>query len=234
MKEECIILAGGKGTRLQSVISEIPKCMADVAGKPFLFYLLKYLEAWNFKHIVLALGYKSNIIEDWLLSQKFHFEITCVIENKPLGTGGAVKLALSKTISDQSCVMNGDSFFKINIENLFRLNMSERSDISLALKPMKNFVRFGTVMLDESSRIISFREKSFCESGLINGGIYIIKKNALDSFDAEVPFSLETDFLMVNILVKHITGYVEDAYFIDIGIPDDYKQANLDFQKFGI
>ena len=111
---ECIILAGGMGTRLQSVVSDVPKCMAPVAGHPFLHYLITTLIEAGFKHIILSLGYKHEIIEEWLGANRFSADISTVVEEVPLGTGGAVKLALSKARTENVFVLNGDTFFGVN------------------------------------------------------------------------------------------------------------------------
>ncbi|NDW18065.1 D-mannose-1-phosphate guanyltransferase [Dysgonomonas sp. 216] len=229
--KECIILAGGFGTRLQSVVKDVPKCMAEVAGKPFLTYILKYLEEQQFSHIILSLGYKADIILEWLNVNKFRFEISYVIEEKPLGTGGAIKYAMTKAKGEQVFVMNGDTFFAVNLTELLSFGNKKNADISLSLKPMTNFDRYGSVDIDYEERIINFNEKAFCNTGLINGGTYLINKKIFNSLSLPDKFSFEKDILENKDIGLKMYGYVEDQYFIDIGIPSDFEKANSDFKN---
>lgn len=229
MTKECIILAGGFGTRLQSVVQDVPKCMAKIAGKPFLSYLLEYLSTQKFEHVILALGYKSEIVIDWLKEQKFQFELSYIIEDEPLGTGGAIKFAFEKVSSDKALVINGDTFYDIDSAQLYTFQQINDADIVIALKPMINFDRYGSVQINEQSRIVKFNEKQFCKEGLINGGIYLIKKAIFNKFDLPQKFSFEKDILESKINDITIYGDVQDTYFIDIGIPSDYEKANNDF-----
>ena len=226
---ECIILAGGMGTRLQSVVSDVPKCMAPVAGHPFLHYLITTLIEAGFKHIILSLGYKHEIIEEWLGANRFSADISTVVEEVPLGTGGAVKLALLKARTENVFVLNGDTFFGVNYPELFNLHRQTSASATLALKRMEKFSRYGVVDIEqESRRILRFNEKQYCESGLINGGIYLINRNELDAYPAK--FSLEKDFFEAKVTSSILSGYISEGYFIDIGIPDDYAQAQTDFK----
>lgn len=229
MTKECIILAGGFGTRLQSVVQDVPKCMAEIAGKPFLSYLLKYLSAQKFEHVILALGYKSEIVINWLKEQKFRFKLSYIIEDEPLGTGGAIKFAFEKVSSDKALVVNGDTFFDIDSSQLYTFQQANDADIVIALKPMINFDRYGSVQINGQSRIVKFNEKQFRKEGLINGGIYLIKKAIFNKFDLPQKFSFEKDILESKIDDITIYGDVQDTYFIDIGIPSDYEKANHDF-----
>lgn len=226
---ECIILAGGMGTRLQSVVSDVPKCMAPVAGHPFLHYLITTLIEAGFKHIILSLGYKHEIIGEWLGANRFSADISTVVEEVPLGTGGAVKLALSKARTENVFVLNGDTFFGLNYPELLNLHRQTSASATLALKRMEKFSRYGVVDIEqESRRILRFNEKQYCESGLINGGIYLINRNELDGYPAK--FSLEKDFFEAKVATSILSGYISEGYFIDIGIPDDYAQAQTDFK----
>lgn len=225
---ECIILAGGMGTRLQSVVSDVPKCTAPVAGHPFLFYLFTSLIEAGFNHIILALGYKHEIIEEWIRSNAFPVDISTVTEETPLGTGGAVKLALSKARTSEVFVLNGDTFFGVRYPDMLNLHKAAQSVVTVALKKMEKFDRYGVVDIERSSnRILRFNEKQYCESGLINGGVYLINRHELDNFP--VKFSLEKDFFETAVHTSVLSGYISDGYFIDIGIPEDYERAQTDF-----
>ncbi|MDR2950385.1 MAG: nucleotidyltransferase family protein [Prevotella sp.] len=229
--KECIILAGGLGTRLQSVVSNVPKCMAEVAGKPFLSYLFDYLQKNDFDHVILALGYKSEIVLQWLEGVIYPFSVSYVIEEDPLGTGGAIKLAFGKVQGDKSFVFNGDTFFEIDTDNLLEFHKKKNAVISLALKPMLDFDRYGSVDLDEEQRIIRFNEKQHCKKGLINGGVYIINKELFTRLDLPEKFSFEKDILEAHLLDILVYGCQQDRYFIDIGIPSDFEKANQEFKN---
>lgn len=226
---ECIILAGGMGTRLQSVVSDVPKCMAPVAGHPFLYYLITSLTEAGFNHIIFALGYKHEIIEEWIQTNAFPIDISTVIEETPLGTGGAVKLALSKTRTNEVFVLNGDTFFGVRYPEMLSLHKATQSTVTVALKRMEMFDRYGVVDIEQpTSRILRFNEKQYCESGLINGGVYLINRHELENFTMK--FSLEKDFFETAVHTSILSGYISEGYFIDIGIPEDYERAQTDFK----
>ena len=230
---DVVILAGGLGTRLRSVVSEVPKCMAPVNNKPFLFYLLKYLSSYpNINKVVLSVGYLKEIIYKWIDENhsNFPFEICYAVEEKPLGTGGGIKNALTKCISDNVLILNGDTFFDINIQELENKHNEINPDISLVLKPMKNFDRYGTVVLDKNGFVESFNEKSFCKDGLINGGVYLINRNKSNLDSLPEKFSFEKDVLEPGAYKKSLYGIIQDGYFIDIGIPADYHKADVEFK----
>lgn len=226
---ECIILAGGMGTRLQSVVSNVPKCMAPVTGHPFLYYLITSLIEAGFNHIIFALGYKHEIIEEWIQTNAFPIDISTVIEETPLGTGGAVKLALSKARTNEVFVLNGDTFFSVRYPEMLGLHKATQSAVTVALKRMEKFDRYGVVDIEQpTSRILRFNEKQYCESGLINGGVYLINRHELDNFPMK--FSLEKDFFETAVRTSTLSGYISEGYFIDIGIPEDYERAQTDFK----
>lgn len=229
--KECIILAGGLGTRLQSVVSDVPKCMAEVAGKPFLSYLFHYAKKQQFDHLILSLGYKSEFVLQWLDGKSYPFKISYVVEDSPLGTGGAIKLAFDKVETDKAFIFNGDTFFDVDTTLLAEFHKEKNAMISLALKPMTNFDRYGSVDLDKEERIIRFNEKQHCAKGLINGGVYVINKNLFSTLSLPEKFSFEKDVMEMHINDIPSYGCVQDGYFIDIGIPSDFAKANQDFKN---
>jgi len=225
---EVIILAGGFGSRLQSVVSDVPKCMAEVAGKPFLSYLFEFLIPFHPEKVILSLGYMHEIIEEWVNGCDLPFEIVNKVEYLPLGTGGAVKYALSAVTGQTAVIINGDTFFDLDLKQLQAFHQLHEREATLALKLLKDFDRYGSVLLNkETAEIIRFEEKKYCKEGLINGGVYILNKNVLDDFPEK--FSLESDYFVKKVLEKQLTGYVSDGYFIDIGIPEDYKTVQQVF-----
>lgn len=226
---ECIVLAGGLGTRLQGVIGAIPKCMALVAGQPFLFHLFKYLTAQKCNRIILSLGYKHEIVEDWLVATDWEFEIEIVIESEALGTGGGIALAMQKAKTDDVFVLNGDTMFSVSLSKMFLFHKDRKSTTSIALKQMEHFERYGVVHLDEEQKVLSFEEKKYQESGLINGGIYLINRAYFQSKHLPDKCSFEKDYLEYYMQEQGFYGFLSDAYFIDIGVPEDYRQAQIDF-----
>ena len=175
---EVLILAGGLGTRLRSEVKDVPKCMAPVAGKPFLWYLLKDLNKYKeVTRVILSVGYLREFIFKWIegVRREFSFAIEYAIEEKPLGTGGGIKLALNQTVTNNVIVLNGDTYFAVNLNELMTVHLQNPSAVTLALKPMSNFDRYGRVIIDESDkRIVEFKEKEHCKEGLVNGGVYVI------------------------------------------------------------
>ena len=225
---EAIVLAGGLGTRLRPVVEELPKCMAPVAGRPFISYVLDYFQKKGVSRFILALGYKHEAIQSYVNNHYpvGHFRYS--IEKAPLGTGGALRLACSQASSDSVLVLNGDTFFGVDPVALASFHNEHEADCTLALKPMKNFDRYGVVSLRADQRIEKFQEKKFYQSGLINGGVYMVKRASL--LDELLPekFSFEKDYLEAFYDSKKMFGMVQDRYFIDIGIPTDYEIAQTE------
>lgn len=227
---ECIILAGGKGSRLSSVVNDVPKCMADINGRPFLEYLLSYLEMQGVYNVILSLGYKHEMVIDWLKNKAFLCKVSWVIEKESLGTGGAVKLALNKSKNKQVIILNGDTLFSIDLKKILAANVGHK--VTLALKPMKEYDRYGSVIIDDAQQVIAFTEKSFQSAGLINGGVYVLNKEMEDFSSYDAIFSFEKEFLEPN--ATEFNAVVFDDYFIDIGIPEDYEkaQSELKFDEY--
>ncbi|MFM2388095.1 MAG: hypothetical protein RL660_2852 [Bacteroidota bacterium] len=228
---ECIILAGGKGTRLATVIADKPKCLADIAGLPFLHYLLRYLEAQGITRIVYSLGHLSEQVVAWV-TEHSQIESEFVVEKEPLGTGGAIVYALQHCVTDSVLVVNGDTMFSIDVQAMAEFHSAKACAMSMALKPLSNFDRYGTVKIDATKQITEFAEKQACESGLINGGVYIINRNALLAINFPQKFGFEQDYMVNAAEFNHqLYGYESDAYFIDIGIPEDYEIANTELPQ---
>ena len=225
---EVIVLAGGLGTRLRSVVHEIPKCMAPVNGRPFLAYLLDWLVGQSVDHVVFSVGYLREQVIDYVEGRPWPFSYDFAVEETPLGTGGGIRLALSFCHSDHVFVVNGDTFYPVDLSAF-----SFAQPITLALKPMKDFDRYGTVVIDESPyanpthdyKVVQFREKQHCEEGLINGGVYAVDRSGLDLSGLPERFSFEKEVLEPGAAIGEIGGVVCDDYFIDIGVPEDYERA---------
>ena len=225
MIKEAIILAGGLGTRLRSVVSDLPKCMAPVDGKPFLHFVVEQLKRQGVENFIFSLGYKHEMITDWLNDQYSSLNIQNSIEVEPLGTGGAVKLACSQAGSKNVLVLNGDTFFNVDLLLLAGFHEAQDADCTLSLKPMQDFDRYGVVELNGDHSITSFKEKSHYETGFINGGIYALNKERFLQEQLPQKFSFEKDYLEQFFNKRKMYGLPQDEYFIDIGIPEDYEKA---------
>lgn len=225
-----LILAGGLGSRLKPEVPVLPKCMAPVAGKPFIDHLLQNLLESGVTEFVFALGYKSKYIIEHLEKHWKELNYVYSIETYALGTGGAIQKALSLISHEDFYVFNGDTLFLIDLEALYSAHCAQNAFITVALKPMENFDRYGSVRLAEDQKIIQFNEKTFCQSGLINGGIYLVHKKTMLEMSLPEVFSFEKDVLEKSALNGDVYGKVFDTYFIDIGIPEDYKKADADLQ----
>ena len=231
MLKECIILAGGLGTRLQSTVPDTPKCMAPVAGRPFLFYVINYLRSQGIEKFIFSLGYLHEQIEAYLEKEFGTLSYSCSIEEEPLGTGGAILLACQQTTEKEVLVVNGDTLFSGNFQDAFQFHTRHLAECTLLLKPMKEFDRYGVVETGEDQLVRSFKEKQYYQQGNINAGVYIL--NVARFQDEEFPsrFSFEKDYLEKYYPQRRIYGLVQDYYFIDIGIPEDFRRANLELVK---
>lgn len=229
--KEAIILAGGFGTRLQDALPGIPKCMAPVNDRPFLFYLINYLRSQGIEKFIFSLGYKHEIIEEYLNDQFSTLDFQCSVEKEPLGTGGAILAASYKASGENAVVVNGDTLFKVSIPAAEDFHLRQQSDCTLLLKPMRDSDRYGLVELNSDNTIRSFREKQKYSSGNINGGTYLLNLSRFMEADLPEKFSFEKDYLEKFYKKSAIYGIVQDGYFIDIGIPEDYYRAREEFRK---
>lgn len=218
---KAIILAGGQGTRLKPLISDMPKPMALINGKPFLEYLVQQLKKWGIHDIILSVGYKKEKISSYFLfGAEWGVDIHYVQENVPLGTGGAIREALESVDDTNVLVLNGDSFFDADINSLVAFHNSKDAVVTLALKGMADTGRYGRVEINEDGDVISFHEKRGSQKGLINTGMYVVNRKILPCLLAG-KHSFENDVL-TGLSKKGAFGLVQEGYFIDIGIPDDY------------
>ncbi len=228
MIREAIILAGGLGTRLREVMTDVPKSMAPVHGRPFLGFIIDYLRMQGIEQFIFSLGYKAEYIKEYLAGYYPTLAYQSIIENEPLGTGGAIQNSLNEASEQDVLVMNGDTLFKINCTSFFDFHKDRSSECTLALKPLQNIERYGLVQIDAKGCILSFTEKKFYEQGLINGGVYIINKASFLKRNLPEKFSFEKDYLECLTGEGKFYGLIQNGYFIDIGIPADFKKASSD------
>jgi len=226
---QTLILAGGLGSRLQEVIHHYPKPMVSIDGRPFLEYLILQLKKHNLTEILLCIGYLGEKIKEYFQDgTRWGVEIEYSEEEKPLGTGGAIKLAESFVRSDNFLVLNGDSCLDIDFNELIGFHKLREALVTLALVQIIKPDRYGLVEIDKNSHITSFREKgAISKSNLINGGVYVFQKEVLN-FISESSVSLEED-IFPKLIGKRFHGKPNRAYFNDIGVPEDYNRVQKEF-----
>ncbi|MCX7714264.1 MAG: nucleotidyltransferase family protein [Clostridia bacterium] len=225
---EAVVLAGGLGTRLRHVVSDVPKPMAPINGEPFMKYIFEYLIKNAATRIILAVGYKHEIIQEYFGNSYKGVPIVYSVEDKPLGTGGAIKQAFAFCQNENVAVINGDTYYDVDLTEMFDFHLKKQAEITVAVKPMKNFERYGCVVI-ENGLIKCFDEKKPTKYGKINGGIYVLKKSIF-GYVGETAFSFEKSVLESK--SAGVYAFESDGYFIDIGVPEDYCRAQDELKKF--
>jgi D-glycero-alpha-D-manno-heptose 1-phosphate guanylyltransferase len=220
---EAIILAGGLGTRLRQVISDVPKPMAPIAGRPFLEILLDKLAHNGFHRIILSLGFMAERIIKHFGSSFAGMKLVYVTEDIPLGTGGALRLAMTVCTKDHVFVFNGDTYLDLETA-LTESQWQTDKRLIVVAREVSDTERYGRLIID-GRRIVTFTEKGVSGHGLINAGCYVFPTNALDLFPLNKSFSIETDYLIAEISNGMVDVFVTKGLFIDIGIPEDYAKA---------
>lgn len=221
---EAIVLAGGFGTRLKPCVDDLPKPLAPVGGRPFLAYLLDYLAANGVCRAIISTGYMAEKIEQTFGESYGGMRIDYCKEETPLGTGGAIKKALGMCKEEYAVVINGDTFYDVDLGEMIKMHVASGVAITIAAKMRMNVERSG-FLKTEGGLLTGFCEKGASGAGLINGGIYLINKNALDCISEE-KFSFEKQVL--EKLLMPIGVFESDTYFVDIGIPEEFERANAE------
>lgn len=222
---EAIVLAGGFGTRLREVVPDWPKPMAPVAGKPFLEILLRSLARKGFTRVVLSLGFMADKISCHFGDQFAGMALAYVVEDHPLGTGGAVRLALASCQQEHVFVFNGDTFLDLEANEVERL-WQERGHPIVVGRAVPDTERYGR-LVTANGRVTGFAEKGMNGPGLINAGCYVFDRRQLNDFALHQAFSLETDFLVKAVHQMPVDIFMTEGMFIDIGIPEDYARAQI-------
>lgn len=220
---EAIILAGGQGTRLRPLISDLPKPMAPIAGKPFLDLLLQSLARGGFQRVVLALGFMADKIQNYFGDYFAGMEIITVVEPHPLGTGGAALLAMKEISSDHVFIFNGDTYLDVRYKDVEAHWDACKRPIIVGCN-VQDTTRYGRLLIDQG-RVTGFTEKGVEGPGLINAGCYVLPKAQLESYTQSSVFSLEQDFLIPLVSHTRVDVFETQGWFIDIGIPDDFIKA---------
>lgn len=224
---EAIVLAGGLGTRLRSVVDKVPKTMAPINGKPFLEYLISYWEGQGVERFILSIGYLGSLVEEYFGDKFRNASIGYVREESPMGTGGALLKALGTVRDDKTVLLlNGDTLFAVDLNKFRSFHKSTGSEFSLSLFPSTN-QRYAGVKINGEGRISSLGIDGSLEERFVNGGVYLFDKESFADvgFKNDGPCSLESDLLPIILRDGHpVFGCVSDSFFIDIGIPEDYAR----------
>jgi len=223
---EAIVLAGGFGTRLKEVVTDLPKPMAPVAGRPFLEILLSMLAAKGFTRVILSLGFMSEKISLHFGDSYLGMDLIYEVEGQPLGTGGAIRAALAHCEKDHAFIFNGDTYLELEVDELEKLWQESHNPV-IVVREVPDTARFGRVDISDG-RVTDFLEKGESGLGLINAGCYVLPKYALDKFSLGQPFSIETDFFIKNLHHIRFDGFITQGLFIDIGVPVDYALAQTE------
>lgn len=226
---EAIILAGGFGTRLQSRLNGIPKPMVQVAGRPFLEILVDRLVDSGFDRVILSVGHLANVIQGHFDSAWRGVPIECVVEDSPLGTGGAIRKAMEQISGTSVFVFNGDTWLDVDPAAMDELHQRSHAGITIALSHVADTARFGGVELRDG-KVVSFIEKGREGAGWINGGVYILSKDFPWPENLPARFSFETDILLPLLPSLNHAVYLSNGKFIDIGVPDDLDRAQAEFR----
>lgn len=232
-KIDAIVLAGGLGTRLNTIVKDRPKVLAQVNSRPFLDIVLNSLINYSMiDRAVLAIGYMAEkIIEEYGQNSSYPFEINFSVEKTLLGTGGGIKKALSLTTTEKVIVLNGDSFVEVNLNELVKFHDNVNAVLTMTVVKVDDTSRFGSVILNEMGRVVAFREKTEDrKSGYINAGVYLLERSIFDTVNPDSPISFERE-LLPQFLQKEVYGFTTKGKFIDIGTPESYSAADFLFKK---
>lgn len=228
---EGIVLAGGFGTRLRQAVPDLPKPMAPVNGRPFLEILLDNLARKGFGKVILSLGYMADKISTHFGNGYSGMDLLYVVEEKPLGTGGAIRLAMSECRQDHLFVFNGDTYLDLEVDAVERQWQRARNPVIVG-REVDDTTRYGA-LLTAHGRVTGFSEKGTSGPGLINAGCYVLKSGQLDDFAINTSFSFETDYLAGAVRDSTFDLFTSAGQFIDIGVPEDYARARLELGQPG-
>jgi len=221
-----LLLVGGLGTRLKSVLPSTPKPLAPLGDMTFLHLPVLQLRSQGIRHIVMCSGHLADQIEsEFKDGKKWDVAIEHSKELVPLGTAGAVKFADRFLKQDSDfLVMNGDSFLQLDVQEFIRFHYGHGGLVSMAVRKVPDAARFGTVLLNEKNQVVGFREKTGShDSGIVNGGVYVFNGAVLKNIP-EGPSSLETE-IFPKLLSQGVFALEQHGMFIDIGTPEDYARA---------
>jgi D-glycero-alpha-D-manno-heptose 1-phosphate guanylyltransferase len=228
---DAVILAGGMGTRLRSVVADRPKVLAPVNGRPFIEYLLDQLEEAGIARVVIATGYMAESVEETLGRKRRRLQLRYSREEEPLGTGGGLRLTLSHTESDPLLVLNGDSYCTVDLAQFDDFHRAANARASLAVTRVPDTTRFGRVQIGEGGEVVSFEEKGAGTGpGWINAGLYLLPRNLIEKIPAGRAVSLEKD-VFPGLIHNRLYAFQGGGAFLDIGTPKSYGEAEEFFRN---
>jgi D-glycero-alpha-D-manno-heptose 1-phosphate guanylyltransferase len=225
---EAVVLAGGLGTRLRGVIGGLPKALAPVCGRPFLEYLLARIAQGGVARAVIATGYGAELIEQAIGARFAGMIIDYSREVEPLGTGGALKLAAGQVRGDDFLALNGDTFVEVDLRGMLAAHLREGRALTVATVEVPDASRYGTLDVRHET-LVGFREKGNTGGGVINAGVYAVKRELLTQPRLPLKFSLESDLLQREVEALRPLAFPASGRFIDIGVPQDYARAQTLF-----
>jgi D-glycero-alpha-D-manno-heptose 1-phosphate guanylyltransferase len=228
---EAIVLAGGLGTRLASRLQGLPKPMAPVAGRPFLEILLTQLRRSGCTRVLLSVGHRHQVIQEHFGAAFDGMKVDYVAESAPLGTGGAIRLALAGVREESVLVLNGDTFLDADYAEMMRYHAVEDAAVTIAVVSRDDVSRYGGVTL-EGRRIVGFEEKGRSGPGWISAGTYVLARNLAWPAALAEKFSIEFDFFVPEVARLRPAAFKVEGYFLDIGIPEDYDRAQTELAGF--
>ena len=230
---QAILLAGGLGTRLRSVVSDRPKPMALIEGRPFMEYVVRGLVRHGITDIVFAVGYKGSMVEEHFRDgSELGIHAAYAYEEELLGTAGAIKNAGRLVTEERFFVLNADTYYRLDYSRLMKLQAEKRLDMALVLREAEDISRYGAATLTDGM-LTGFNEKleGGKRPGTINGGVYLMDRRLLEEIP-EGKVSLEQEMIPCWMKEgKRLGGFVNEGYFIDIGIPEDYFRIQEDVKK---
>ena len=231
---DVVILAGGLGTRLQNILPNQQKVIAEVSGKPFLIYLLEWIQSYQVQRLILALGYHSRQVLQTLQTHQNKLkdiEIIPSIETQSLGTAGALRYAFSHLKTEHILVLNGDSFIRVDLPKLFKTHHKYQSYLTLGLAKVSDVSRYGEVKTNQDGLVINFSEKSVenTYSGKINAGVYLFRRSTIENIPQGKVISLEKEIFPQLVNEQKVMSITFEEKFIDIGTPSSYQQSQQFF-----
>jgi D-glycero-alpha-D-manno-heptose 1-phosphate guanylyltransferase len=220
-----IILAGGFGTRLRSVVSDVPKPLAPIDGRPFLAWLCDALIQQGVTAITLSVHHEWEKIRDYFNAHPLTVPLDYAVEDKPLGTGGAMAFAMKEAkISQPVLVLNGDTFVTVDYQALYQQHITQHAVMSMVLRAVPDTGRYGDIAVSNGV-VTSFNPGTPGKAGLINAGVYVLSPSVFDGHEMPEAFSFEVDFMQQKVQALKPGAFIAEDYFIDIGIPADYSRA---------
>jgi len=229
---QAIVLAGGLGTRLRGVVPDLPKPLAPVSGRPFLAIVLEQLRSQGFSLAVLSVGFRHELIRQAFGERFGGLAIDYAVEDRPLGTGGAIRLAARACSEPDVFVLNGDSYADLDFADMQARHCEAHVPLTVCAVEVPDAARYGRILVRDD-RITGFSEKGAAGPGLINAGIYLMSRNLLAVPELPEVFSFERDVLEARLADLRPLAYQTRGRFIDIGVPEDYARAQGMFAASG-